>query len=355
MKRYVDKTAVFILCTFVYLQDKFDLYAVVPMICAVAASAFFSYRRSTVLGVSLYTAFCVGAALYPPLLFFLPVISYDVFTTERKYWALLGIIPAILCVGVLPATYLISAVLLTGLSFLLEHRTGEYERTKSEYIALQDAEKEFTLQLESKNRELLEKQDFEINIATLNERNRIARDIHDSIGHLLSNAILQTGAMLAVCRDEKMKSMLSTLKETLTAGMNSVRDSIHGLYDDSIDLYAETRAMTDHFDFCDIRLDYEIDENPDRNIRYALLYIIKEALSNVIRHSDAKAVTVTLREHPALYQLIVRDNGTKNSPAGEGIGLKNIEQRAAGLGGITNFGFENGFTVFVSIPKERQA
>lgn len=158
---------------------------------------------------------------------------------------------------------------------------------------------------------------------------------------------------MTLCRDENMKEMLETLRETLTTGMNSVRDSIHGLYEESVDLYAETKAMTDAFDFCSISLDYDIDGNPERNIKYALIYIIKEALTNIIKHSDASAVTVTLKEHPALYQLIVKDNGTKSGPAGEGIGLKNIEQRVVSLRGITNFGFENGFTVFVSIPKEK--
>lgn len=55
----------------------------------------------------------------------------------------------------------------------------------------------------------------------------------DSFGHLLSNSILQIGAMMAVCGDEKMRGMLATLKDTLTAGMDGIRDSIHRLYDDS--------------------------------------------------------------------------------------------------------------------------
>ena len=56
--------------------------------------------------------------------------------------------------------------------------------------------------MEQKNKELLEKQDYEIQVATLNERNRIAREIHDSVGHLLSRSILQLGALKAVHRQE---------------------------------------------------------------------------------------------------------------------------------------------------------
>ena len=217
---------------------------------------------------------------------------------------------------------------------------------------MRDTTKEFSLQLEGKNRELMEKQDYEINLATLNERNRIARDIHDSIGHLLSNSILQTGALMATCKNETLYNNLNTLKNTLIAGMDSVRESIHGLYDESVDLYTEVRALIDNFHFCEILLDYDMESNLDKKIKYALLSIIKEALSNVIRHSDATGVKLTLREHPALYQLIIKDNGSKKEVSSEGIGLKNIKQRVDSLKGIVNIRYENGFMLFISIPKE---
>lgn len=51
---------------------------------------------------------------------------------------------------------------------------------------MRDTTKEIAMQLKQQNRDLMEKQDYEINIATLNERNRIAREIHDNVGHLLS-------------------------------------------------------------------------------------------------------------------------------------------------------------------------
>ncbi|NLA87932.1 MAG: two-component sensor histidine kinase, partial [Clostridiales bacterium] len=136
-------------------------------------------------------------------------------------------------------------------------------------------------------------------------------------------------------------------------GMDSVRSSVHGLYEESIDLYTETKRLCDGFDFCEISLDYDMDSNPDKKVKYTLLSVIKEALSNIIRHSDATEVNVTLREHPALYQLIVRDNGAPKAQSGDGIGLKNIAQRVEAAGGIVNIGYNHGFTVFVSIPKSK--
>ena len=224
-------------------------------------------------------------------------------------------------------------------------------KVRGEYVTLRDSTKEFSLQLERKNKELMEKQDYEIHLATLGERNRIARDIHDSVGHLLSNSILQTGALIATCADDGLRERLATLNKTLVTGMETVRSSIHDLYDESVDLYAEIKTLCDGFDFCAVTLEYDMDSNPDKNVKYTLIAVVKEALSNIIRHSDASLVAVAVREHPALYQLVVRDNGSKKSDTGEGLGLNNIAQRVESLGGLSNIGYDNGFTVFVSIPK----
>jgi signal transduction histidine kinase len=225
------------------------------------------------------------------------------------------------------------------------------DKLRSEYIEMRDSTKEFSLRLERKNKELMEKQDYEIHLATLGERNRIARDIHDSVGHLLSNSILQTGALIATCADDELREKLKTLNTTLVTGMETVRSSIHDLYEESVDLYAEVKALCDGFDFCPVTFEYDMDSSPDKKIKYALLSVVKEALSNIIRHSDASLVSVALREHPALYQLSIRDNGSRKPADGEGLGLNNIGQRVESLGGLSNTGYDNGFVVFVSIPK----
>ena len=111
--------------------------------------------------------------------------------------------------------------LYTGLSALLKLRTLALSRSRRDYKDLTDNAKEISLHLEQKNKELLEKQDYEIQVATLNERNRIAREIHDSVGHLLSRSILQLGALKAVHRQEpELNAQLDTLKSTLSQAMD---------------------------------------------------------------------------------------------------------------------------------------
>lgn len=360
MNKYLDKVTIFILCAVFYVRytssvQPTDMYLVVPVIGAVIAGALMSYIEHD--GVKLAVLLCYTAVscLDSGFCFFLPVIFYDIFFTPYRLVVFSAVAPLALGYNLKGEGLmaLVVIALFSGLSLLVRRRTRLLDKLRSEYIALRDSAKELSMRLERKNKELLEKQDYEIRLATLDERNRIARDIHDNVGHILTNAILQTGAMLATTADDNEKARLQTLRDTLTAGMDSIRNSIHGLHDESLDLYAELQRLKDGFDFCPVTLDYDVAGNLDRQIKYALIAIVKEALSNIIRHSDATLCSITMREHPGLYQMIVRDNGRKKSDPeeGAGIGLENIRQRVESLGGLVNISSDNGFTVFVSIPK----
>lgn len=352
MNKLLDKLILCALCIFSYIQLTQGLYVVVPVICAVIASAACSYFDRDIVRLCVFLAFCTACLIFPSFLFFLPLVCYDIFYVKWRFAFAAAVIPMIAGFSEFAAMTCIFIAVLIALSFWIVRRTSHMETIKGEYTVMRDSTKEFSLRLESKNKELLEKQDYEVHVATLNERNRIARDIHDSIGHLLSSSILQTGALMATCKDDLMRERLGALKDTLSKGMTSVRESIHNLHDESVDMYASAKELVEGFKFCDISLDYDVDSNPPTNIKYALLAVLKEALANIIRHSDATSVSVTLREHPGLYQLIVKDNGTKKDIRLGGIGLKNIEQRVDTLGGNTNISNEKGFTVFISIPKE---
>jgi signal transduction histidine kinase len=119
---------------------------------------------------------------------------------------------------------------------------------------LSDKAREMSIQLKKQRSELLENQDIELNLATLNERNRIAREIHDNVGHLLSSAILQAGALLTINHDEKTRDNLETLNDTLSQAMDSIRASVHKLYDESIDLDAQVKELVKKFTFCEDKL-----------------------------------------------------------------------------------------------------
>lgn len=361
MNKILDKVMIFTLCLIFYLPNVRGVPPVVPVLAAVAAGSLLSFFERRILTLSVFAAFCVLSVFLPGFFFFLPLLGYDVFACGPSWAVLLAGAPAAAQFaspglgGKSPFVAAVTALILL-LAFLTQRRGDALEKQRAEYACLRDRTREAALQLEAKNRALMEKQDYEVRIATLNERNRIAREIHDSVGHLLSSAILQIGAMLATCRDPALRESLSTLNATLARGMDSIRSSIHGLYDESIDLRTEVEKLTDGFAFCPLTLRYDVAGSPKSEIKYTLIAVLKEALSNIIRHSGATRVRVTVREHPGFYQMIVRDNGAA-PPAGDpppdgGIGLRSIRSRVEGLHGHFAVQVSDGFELFISIPKE---
>ena len=109
-------------------------------------------------------------------------------------------------------------------------------RTRDDSIELESM-------LREQNKRLLSDQDREVHLATLAERNRIARDIHDNVGHLLSRAILLLGAISTINKDKTLAPQLELLSDTLDESMAKMRSSVHDLHDDSIDLEKNIREI----------------------------------------------------------------------------------------------------------------
>ena len=164
---------------------------------------------------------------------------------------------------------------------------------------------------------------------------------------------MQIGAILTINKNEEINKNLKLIKDTLSEAMDSIRNSVHNLHEKSIDLYTEIHKLIDSFTFCHIKFNYDIEANLDKNIKYCFIAVTKEALSNIIKHSNATEVSVDIREHPALYQLVIQDNGSPcNYNIENGIGLKNITDRVTAVGGNVTITSDKGFKIFISTPKK---
>lgn len=352
MRTIPDRGLLYLLCFAGYLSARPGDYAVLPALIVAIAGLCGGMLRVPHARAALFLACAAAGALWPSFGFFFPFLCYDVFAGRRPW-------PAAAACGVLLALWMRAgiaaaawAALLCTTALLIAQRTAALEQKREESARLLDDARETQRRLARQNSELILRQDDEVRMATLAERNRIARDIHDTVGHLLSSAILQTGALLAVADDPALRERLQTLRHTLSRGMDSIRADIHGLYDQSVDLEMETARLVKTFTFCPVSLEYDVDAPPPAPVRYALLFVLKESLANIARHSHAKTAQVLLREHPGFYQLVVHDDGQGgDKPAAGGLGLRGIAERVETLGGRAHFEAGGGFTVFVIIPK----
>ena len=253
------------------------------------------------------------------------------------------------CTELQPALLFILCLLAVCLSW----KTRRLIYLEESLRLLRDDSTEYYLLSKQRHLALIEKQDYEIHVATLKERNRIAREIHDNVGHMLSRSLLQAGALMVLNKQEPLTEPLNALKDTLTSAMDSIRQSVHDLHDDSIDLKNSIEELLSEFSTYQIQFDYDMGSAVPAPVKYCFLSIIKEALSNIARHSQATKISITLRKHPVIYQLIINDNGTNKSSTehySPGIGILNMQERIRQLNGNFHITKKDGFRIFASIP-----
>jgi signal transduction histidine kinase len=358
MQAIADRLLVLICCAALLPGQAYDTTAVVAMLAAMTVSALNGYTRSRSFLIASVVSYTVASMAWPAFCLFTPLVLYDALTyshiTGQGLWTLAAV-GSLVCFANLsiPTALIIAA--LTAVAYVLAMRTTAIERSQTKAKQLRDSGYEMAMLLRKQNQDLIEKQDYELRLATLSERGRIAREIHDHVGHLLSRSILQVGALMFSRISEEEKQSLSVIRDTLSQAMDSIRTSVHDLHDESFDFRIRTEALVQEFTFCPIRLDYRLEHEPERDIAYCFIAIVKEGLNNIIRHSDATQVTLALLEHPALYQLVLRDNGSQStSESGEGLGLRSIADRVDALDGQFVVERDDGFRLFISVPKGRQ-
>lgn len=355
----IDFHSVFFLCLFLSLSMTALLFLLPKKGCYV-----------------IYGIWILAACIQSTFLWFLPVLVFHILLhlwnrDSKRFHPDFILSLLFLIASAIPILYhhsIFSAHEVLWLSFavllssVLSWMSVSYEQLHNLYIHSMDSHTEQNLLLQEKNQSLLARQDAETYAATLKERNRIAREIHDNLGHLLSRSILMTGAIQTMNQSEALTEPLQQLESSLNLAMTSIRESVHNLHDDALNLEASTRQLVQDFQFCPITLHYDMGFEPPKSLRYAFLTITQEALANIIKHSDATGVTITMREHPGLYQLEITDNGTKIVfPAHEenhslpcetkGMGLQNMQERVKQLNGTILFDTKQGFRIFITIPK----
>lgn len=359
MQKIVDRLLMLICCAALLMCNAYDVAAVVGVLASMTVSALNGYIKSRTFLMASVVSYTMASMAWPAFCLFMPLVYYDVLAyyhmSGKGSWILAAAGSLLVCSANLPIDTSLMVAVLMAVAYVLAMRTTAVERSQNEAKQLRDSGYEMAMLLRQQNRELVEKQDYEIRLATLNERGRIAREIHDHVGHLLSRSILQVGALMVTKTNEQERQSLSNVRNTLSQAMDSIRASVHDLHDESIDLRTQVEALVQEFTFCPIRLDYRLEREPEKDIAYCFIAILKEGLNNIIRHSDATQVTLALLEHPALYQLVLQDNGTGSAGEScEGLGLRSIADRVDALGGQLVIERAGGFRLFISVPKRRQ-
>jgi two-component system, sensor histidine kinase and response regulator len=178
-------------------------------------------------------------------------------------------------------------------------------------------------------------------MVALEERNRIARDIHDSLGHSLValNVQMETAVTLWETDPSRARSFLLEAKKLGSEALQDVRESVSAIRSDPLHgqllenaiakLAEEFYHLTDVLPYCKIDLSQPLSDS----VNHVVYRIIQEGLTNIYKHANATAVQIKIQTTAAGLSLILQDNGKgfECDRAVVGYGLQGMRERMVRL------------------------
>lgn len=376
MNRLFDKSIVLACCIAAAMGLAVDARLVVAFCLGIIATSLAEVtqgKRTRRASEAASCAYIIAALFVPPFVPFAPLAFYDIarYVRREHVWGALGAGAIFVCAlvayahaGALPTRTLLLTAILSIAATLLSLRTAQLEREQERMRRTRDKLQERALALEARNRDLADRQDYEVELATLAERARIAREIHDNVGHQLTRASLQAEALRVVHANEpRVAADFTDVKRTVDEALQLVRASVHALNDNATNLSVQLErivegARSDSGPQIELEV---LAEHAPANVANCFAAVLREALSNAMRHAHAKTITVRCMEHPSFYQLVVTDDGTGGIRTGArsttgGMGLASMRERVEALGGTFTAGSRvgaSGWRVFATIPKQQ--
>ena len=198
-------------------------------------------------------------------------------------------------------------------------------------------------------------------IAEDKERKRLAREIHDTLGHALTGIAAGVDACIAMIdiNPEATKKQLMVISKVVRQGIVDVRNSLNKLRPGALEQHGFKGAienMIEEFTSVSdltITLDYRLDKVDFENTKEDILFrVIQESVTNAVRHGDATHIDISLYiEDNSLY-LKIQDNGQGCEEIHYGFGLKQMTERLAMINGKVAYDGHHGFLTIVTIPMQ---
>ncbi len=199
-------------------------------------------------------------------------------------------------------------------------------------------------------------------LAVVKERNRLAREIHDGLGHYLTTVNMQIQAAMATLakkpdRARELLGKASTLSQEALADVRNSVATLRAPMDENLPLGAIISDVVKSCECSGIETNFHVlgSERPvSPAVRFALFRTIQESVSNVQKHAHAANLWVTLDfRQPRQTLLTIKDDGVGSENADGGFGLLGMRERARLVNGdlLVNTSPGEGFVIQLTVPE----
>ncbi len=214
-------------------------------------------------------------------------------------------------------------------------------------------------ELQEANRQLEEYAKESVRMTETKERNRLAREIHDTLGHALTGIITGIEACTALMdvAPEATKVQLNAIAEVARQGVTDVRRSVKALRPDALEKLDLQKAILQIVDEMSMATSAKIDyqcrtrlsgfNDDEEDIIYR---IVQESITNSIRHGKADRIQIQIDREYNMLKIYIKDNGIGCKTVQKGFGLHHMEERLDMLHGELTYSGEDGFMIDARIP-----
>ena len=239
--------------------------------------------------------------------------------------------------------------------YVIQEQTETIEEVNSLYKKLCNANEE----LNEANIRLQKYAFITEKAGKIKERNRLAREIHDTLGHTLTGISAAIDACITTVEKSPLeaKKQLEVIAGVTRQGLEDVRRSVHELKPDPVEhmnleyallkMVANINAMTDTKVYFESNLHQAKLSEDEEN---AIYRVVQESITNAIRHGNASKIWIKIRKTNADITVTVRDNGIGSAAIKKGFGLTHMTERVKMLNGQVAFDGSQGFVVTARIP-----
>ncbi len=260
-------------------------------------------------------------------------------------------------------TFIMNAALIIGITSLLRFQRENQVSVTELNRRLDEA----TLELAQTNMKLQEYAISAEQEAMLNERKRVAREVHDTLAYTLTNLVMMMEAAIDLIQKNspKITKHLELARDQANEGLREVRNALHALrpvqLTDLNGLAAICRLVKAFEKASQIKVELELGDAPlnfGAEANLVAFRLVQEGMTNALRHGRASLITVSLAKVRDGLSVIIKDNGigSGNAAPTTGYGLAGMRERLERLGGklevVSTAG--EGFTLAAWLPIEKE-
>jgi len=239
---------------------------------------------------------------------------------------------------------------------VIQNQRGTIDEVNTLYEKLSKANEDLRIA----NEQLKEYSKITEKMGETRERNRLAREIHDTLGHTLTGILAGLDACLTTIdiSPQETKKQLEMIAGVTRQGINEVRRSVNKLRPDALErlnLESAIRKMIIEVEsVSNTRITFVSEVAPlkfDADEEDAIYRVIQESITNAIRHGKATQIRIHIESVNGEIILTIKDNGVGCKEMKKGFGTRHIVERIQMLKGSVEFDGSDGFTVTSRIPK----